>query len=110
MHIFMINNSRYSQHEQCLFLLIFCLKLLCVPVPGQQDALVLLELLHKRRVGFGDSAALLHVFVCTVQVPAVLLHGVCNHSGSGTTHAHFTVHQTLHTSFPVRDIKQTTFR
>lgn len=49
--------------------------------PGQQDALVLLQLPHEAGVGLGDCAPLLHVVVRRVQVPAVFLHGIGDHCG-----------------------------
>lgn len=36
----------------------------------------------------------------SLQVPAVLLHSVCDHGGGRTTHSHLTVYKTLHPSFP----------
>lgn len=70
--------------------------------PRQQDALVLLQLLHEGRVGLGDSTSLLHVVEGRVQIPAVLLHGVGDDRGGGAAHAHLTVDQTLHTGFSRR--------
>lgn len=67
--------------------------------PRQQDALVLLQLLHEGRVGFGDSTSLFHIVEGRVQVPAVLLHGVGDDRGGGAAHTHLTVNQTLHTGF-----------
>lgn len=69
-------------------------------VPGQQDALVLLQLPHKGRVGFGHGTALLDVIEGLFQVPAVLLHGVGYDGGGRAAHAHLTVHQTLGSCFP----------
>ena len=71
-------------------------------VPGQQDALVLLQLLHEGGVGLGDGAALLDVVEGLLQVPAVLLHGVGDHRGRRAAHAHLAVHQTLGAGLPVQ--------
>ena len=71
-------------------------------VPGQQDALVLLQLLHEGGVGLGDGAALLDVVEGLLQVPAVLLHGVGDHRGRRAAHAHLAVHQALGAGLPVK--------
>lgn len=80
--------------------------LLCVCVcvadvlPGQEDALVLLQLLHEGGVGLGDRAALLYVVESTLQVPAVLFHGIGDHRGGRTAHAHLAMDQALGSRFP----------
>ena len=87
--------------KECLDCTCVCVCMcVCVCVPGQQDALVLLQLPHEGGVGLSDGAALLDVVQGRVQVPAVLLHGVGDHGGGRATHAHLTVDQTLGPCFP----------
>ncbi len=74
--------------------------------PGQQYALILLQLFHEGRVWFGDSPSLFNVIEGCVQVPAILLHGVGDHCGGRATHTHLTVNQTLSTGFPKRDARE----
>lgn len=74
-------------------------------VPGQQYALILLQLSHKGGVWFGHSSTLLHVIVGFLQIPAVLLHGIRDHRSCRATYTHFTVHQALGSSFPAAHIK-----
>lgn len=82
--------------------------LLYESTPGQQNSLIFLQLFHEGRVWFGDSPSLFNILEGSVQVPAVLLHGVGDHCGGRATHAHFTVNQTLSTSFPLnRDKRET---
>lgn len=71
-------------------------------VPGQQNALILLQLLHKGGIGLCDSTPLFDVLIGSVQIPAILLHCICNHSGGRAAHAHLTMHQTFHPCFPAR--------
>lgn len=68
--------------------------------PGQQNSLILLQLLHEGGVGLGDGAPVFDVIEGGVQVPAVLLHGVGDDRGGGATHAHLAVDQTLGAGFP----------
>lgn len=79
---------------------------LSVWLPGQQYALILLQLSHKRGVGFGHSPTFFNVIKGFFQIPAVLLHGIGNHCGCRAAYTHFTVHQTLGPSFPGLDIIQ----
>jgi len=70
-------------------------------LPGYQDSLILLQLSHEWWVGFGDGSSLFNILKGLLHVPAVLLHGICNHSGGRTTNAHLTMHQTFCPCFPV---------
>lgn len=74
--------------------------------PGQQNSLILLQLLHEGRVWFGDGPFLFNIVEGRVQVPAVLLHSVGDHCGGGATHAHLTVNQTLSAGLPKKDRRQ----
>lgn len=68
--------------------------------PGQQDPLILLQLLHEGGVWLCDVTLLFNIVKGRVQVPAVLLHSVGDDGGGRATHAHLTVNQTLSTSLP----------
>lgn len=74
-------------------------------VPGQQYALIFLQLSHKWGVRFGHSSTLLDVIKGFFQIPAVLLHGVRDHRGCRATYSHLTVHQALRSCFPGVDMK-----
>lgn len=69
-------------------------------VPRQQDPLVLFQLSHEAGVRLGHCAPFLHVVIGSVQVPAVLLHCVGNHSGGRAAHPHFAVHKALRSMLP----------
>lgn len=69
--------------------------------PCHQDSLILFQLSHERWVGFGDGPPLFNILKGLLQVPSVLLHGICDHSGGRTTDAHLAMHQTLCPCFPV---------
>lgn len=77
----------------------------CVCVPGHEYSLILLQLSHKRGVGFGNSSTLFDVIKGFFQIPAVLLHGIRYHCGRRPANPHFTVHQALGSRFPRVDIK-----
>lgn len=68
--------------------------------PGQQNSLILLQLLHEGGVWLCDVTLLFNVVKGCVQIPAILLHSVGDDGGGRATHAHLTVNQTLSTSLP----------
>ena len=68
--------------------------------PGQQDPLVLFQLSHEAGVGLGHCPSFLHIVIGSVQVPAILLHCIGDHSGGRATHPHFAVHEAFRSVFP----------
>lgn len=70
-------------------------------LPCHQDSLILFQLSHERWIGFGDGPPLFNILKGLLQVPSVLLHSICDHSGGRTTDAHLAMHQTLRPCFPV---------
>ena len=68
--------------------------------PCQQDPLVFFQLSHEARVGLGHCPSFLHIVIGSVQVPAILLHCIGDHSGGRATHPHFAVHEAFRSMFP----------
>lgn len=68
--------------------------------PCQQDPLVLFQLSHEAGVGLSHCSSFLHIVIGSVQIPAVFLHCIGNHSGGWATHPHFAVHKAFRSMFP----------
>lgn len=68
--------------------------------PCQQNSLVLFQLSHEAGVGLSHCSSFLHIVIGPVQIPAIFLHCIGDHSGGWATHPHFAVHKAFRSMFP----------